>query len=196
MSCGRYRRIYVLFVRKVVRSHVTRLDDRAQTLDKMTSYQYVVHHNFTQHHHQMRLYQAQTPVNLWVSPSSNPSISLHLSSHPSLESILFSHSPIILPNFTRFIPQPLELSIPILAYRPNALPQPLMSLPILLYSLLYLPLIQPLRGMRIHDVRWGVLGVGRDWAESGVGIFSHIVAFGEAGFYFEDSIREEDGLLL
>ena len=125
-----------------------------------------------------------------------PQISLHLSSHPPLESILLSHPPIILPNLTRFIPQPLKLSIPILAHRPDALPQPLMSLPILLYPLLYLPLIQPLCGMRIHDVRWGMLGVGRDWAESGVRIFGHVVAFGEAGFDFEDGVWEEDRFLL
>lgn len=71
-----------------------------------------------------------------------------------------------------------------------------MSLPILLYPLLYLSLIQPLGGVRGHDVRWGVLGVGRNRAEGGVGIFSQVVAFGKAGFDFEHGIREEDGLLL
>ena len=174
-------------------SHDTRLDDKAQNLDKMTSYHDTNHHKVT---HQMRPCQAKTPVKPWVSPFPTPSISLHLSSHHSLHGILLGHSPIVLPNFTRFIPQPLEFSIPILAYGPYALPQPFMSLPILLYSLLYLSFIQPLGGMRSHDVGWGVLGIGRDWAESGVGILSHVVAFGEAGFDFEDGVREEDGLLL
>lgn len=71
-----------------------------------------------------------------------------------------------------------------------------MSLPILLNPLLYLPLIQPLCGMRSHDVGRGVLGVWRDGAEGGVGVFGQVVAFGEAGFDFEDGVREEDGLLL
>lgn len=71
-----------------------------------------------------------------------------------------------------------------------------MSLPILLYPLLYLSLIQPLGGMRGHAVGWGVLRVGRDGAEGGVGVFSEVVAFGEAGFDLEDGIGEEDGLLL
>ena len=70
-----------------------------------------------------------------------------------------------------------------------------MSLPVLLYSLLYLSLIQSLGGIRGH-VRWGLLGVGRDRAEGGVGIFSQVVAFGKARFDFEDGIGKEDGLLL
>ena len=30
-------------------SHDTRLDGKAQTLDRMTNYQYIVHHKFTHH---------------------------------------------------------------------------------------------------------------------------------------------------
>ena len=41
-----------------------------------------------------------------------------------------------------------------------------------------------------------MLRVGRDGAEGGVGVFSEVVAFGEAGFDLEDGIGEEDGLLL
>lgn len=70
-----------------------------------------------------------------------------------------------------------------------------MSLPVLLYSLLYLSFIQSLGGMRGH-VRWRLLGVGGDRAEGGVGIFSQVVAFGKASFDFEDGIGKEDGLLL
>lgn len=40
------------------------------------------------------------------------------------------------------------------------------------------------------------MGVGRDRAEGGVGIFGPIVAFGKTGFDFDDGIGEEDGLLL
>lgn len=66
-----------------------------------------------------------------------------------------------------------------------------MSLPILLYPLLYLPLIQPLGRMRSHDVRRGVLlGVGRDGAERRMAIFNLVVAFREPGFDFVDGVGE------
>ena len=71
-----------------------------------------------------------------------------------------------------------------------------MPLPVLLYPLLYLPLIKPLGGMRGDNVGSGVLGVGRDGAQGGVGVFAQIIAFGEAGFDFEDGISEEDRFLL
>ena len=115
--------------------------------------------------------------------------SFHLSRHHPLQRILLRNAPIIFPNLTRLIPQPLKLSVPILSHRPNALPQPLMSLPILLYPLLNLSLIQPLGRMRNrHHVGRGVLGVGRDGAERRVGVFGHVVAFGKAGFDLEDGI--------
>ena len=41
-----------------------------------------------------------------------------------------------------------------------------------------------------------LLGVGRDGAEGRVGVLSQVVAFGEAGFDFEDGVGEEDGFLL
>lgn len=71
-----------------------------------------------------------------------------------------------------------------------------MPLPVLLDPLLNLPLVQPLGGMRVRDVRRGVLGVWRDGAECGVGVFGHVVAFGQAGFNLEDGVGEEYGLLL
>lgn len=65
-----------------------------------------------------------------------------------------------------------------------------MSLPILFDPLLYLPLIQAL-GRVCCGVKFGWQGMLRvwgDWAEGGVGVFGDIVAFGEAGFDFEDGI--------
>lgn len=73
-----------------------------------------------------------------------------------------------------------------------------MSLPILFDPLLYLPLIQALgRVCRGVEVGWReMLRVWGDGAEGGVGVFGDVVAFGEAGFDFEDGVGEEDGFLL
>ena len=135
------------------------------------------------------------PIELWASTSSR---SIHLPRHTPLHRIFLRNPPIIFPNLTRLLPQPLKLSIPILRDGPNALPQPLVPLPILLDPLLYLPLIQTLGGVsRAVEFGWReMLRIWGDWAEGGVGIFGDVVAFGEAGFDFEDGVGEEDGFLL
>ena len=74
-----------------------------------------------------------------------------------------------------------------------------MPLPILLYPLLNLSLVQPCEAYSVCFQRrssFGVLdcsfGIGRDGREGGVCVRCG-VAFCEAGFDFEDGFGEEDG---
>lgn len=90
---------------------------------------------------------AQNSVVLLIGYQFPPFVSLEISSnlprHSPLLPILNTQNPLILPTLARLLPQPLKFPLPINTHSPNTLSQPLMPLPILLYPLLNLSLIQP-----------------------------------------------------